>query len=106
MRLPKTGHEKTITAFSIAYMSDGEQIIIKEQSQIPGVSATKAKQNKGKGKQKYKWILSESIWRTAHFDANCMKIGFSFSRDCDFFIFKMPANVGRHFEINIKTENY
>ena len=30
---------------------------------------------KGKGTQKYKLILSKSIWKTAHFDANYMKIG-------------------------------
>ena len=38
--------------------------------------AAGAKQIKGKGTQKYKWISSKIIWKTAHFDANCMKIGF------------------------------
>ena len=61
---------------------------------------------KGKGTQKYKWILSKSIWKTAHFDANCMKIGFLFFKILRFYVFKMPANRGRHFEIKIKTENY
>ena len=61
---------------------------------------------KGKGTQKYKWILPKSIWKTAHFGANCIKIGFLFFKILRFDFFKMAANGGRHFEINIKTENY
>ena len=60
---------------------------------------------KGKGTQKYKWILSKIIWKTAHFYANCIKIRFLFFKILRFYIFKMAANGGRHFEINIKTEN-
>ena len=60
----------------------------------------------GKGSQKYKWILSKSIWKTEHFDANCMKIGFLRLKILWFFVFKMAANGSHHFEINIKIENY
>ena len=60
---------------------------------------------KGKGTQKYKWILSKSAWKTACFDANCMKIGFLFFQILHFYVFKMAANEGCHFEINMKTEN-
>ena len=35
-----------------------------------------------------------------------MKIGFLLLKILQFYIFKMVANGGRHFEINIKTENY
>ena len=31
---------------------------------------------KGKGTEKYKCLLTESIRKTAHFDENCMKIRF------------------------------
>ena len=55
---------------------------------------------KGKGTQKYKWILSKGIWKTAHFDANCMKIGFLLFKILRCYVFKMAANGGRHFEIN------
>ena len=58
---------------------------------------------KGKGAQKYQWVLFNSIWKTAHFDANYMKIG-SFNTTLRFYVFKMAANGGRHFEIKIKTE--
>ena len=61
---------------------------------------------KGKEHKKYKFILSKSIWKIAHFDANCMKIGFLFFKILWFYVFKMAAKGGRHFEINIKTENY
>ena len=61
---------------------------------------------KGKRIQKYNWILSKSIWKTAHFDANFMKIGFLLLKILQFYIFKMAANGGRHFEINTNTENY
>ena len=56
---------------------------------------------KGKGSQKYKWVLSKSFWKTAHFDANCMEIGFLLLKILPFYVFKMAANEGRHFEINI-----
>ena len=61
---------------------------------------------KGKGTQKYKWIVSKSIWKTAHFDVNCIKIRSLFFEILRFYIFKMAANGGHYFEINIKTENY
>ena len=48
-------------------------------------------------------FLSKSIWKTAHSDANCMIIGFLFFKILRFYVFKMAANGGRHFEINIKT---
>ena len=35
-----------------------------------------------------------------------MKIGFLLLKILQFYIFKMAANGGRHFEINIKTQNY
>ena len=35
-----------------------------------------------------------------------MKIVFLLLKILQFYIFKMAANGGRHFEINIKTENY
>ena len=50
--------------------------------------------------------MSKSIWKTAHFDANFMKIRFLLLKILPFYIFKMAAIGGRHFEINIKTENY
>ena len=31
---------------------------------------------KGKGSQKYTWILFKSICITEHFEANCMEIGY------------------------------
>ena len=61
---------------------------------------------KGKGTQKYQWILSNSIWKCAHIDANCMKILFFFFKILQFYVFKVAASGGRHFEMNIKTENY
>ena len=70
------------------------------------LTSSKQRVVKGKGTQKYKWILSESIWKTTNFYANCMKIGFLFFKILQFYIFKTAANGGRHFEINIKTENY
>ena len=60
---------------------------------------------KGKGTQKYKCLLSESIGKTAHFDANCMEIGFLLLKLLRFYVFKMAANGGRHFEINFKLKN-
>ena len=35
-----------------------------------------------------------------------MKIGFLLFKILRFYVFNMAANGGRHFEINIKTENY
>ena len=55
---------------------------------------------KGKGTQIYKWILSKNIWKTTHFDANCMKLGFLVFKILQFYVCKMAANGGRHFEIN------
>ena len=43
---------------------------------------------------------------TAHFGANCVEIGYLLLKIMQFYVFKMAANGGRHFEINIKTENY
>ena len=59
---------------------------------------------KGKGIQKYKLILSKSIWKSAHFYASCKKIGFLFFQLLRLYIFKMAASGGRHFELNIKNE--
>ena len=59
---------------------------------------------KGKGTQKYTWILSKSIWKTAHFDANCMKIGFLVFEILQFYFFKMATNGGRHFEMPLKLK--
>ena len=50
--------------------------------------------------------MSKCIWKTAHFGANCVEIGYLLLKIMQFYIFKMAANGGRHFEINIKTENY
>ena len=61
---------------------------------------------KGKGTQKYKCLLSESMRKTAHFDANCMEIGFLLLKLLRVYVFKMAANGGRHFEINIKRKYY
>ena len=58
---------------------------------------------KGKGSQKYKWILSKSIWKTAYFDANCIQIGFLLFKILHFYVFIMAAN-GE--EIGIKFENF
>ena len=57
--------------------------------------------DKGKETQKYKW--SKTVRKTAHFDANGMKIRFLFFKLLRFYVFKMAANGGHHFEINIKT---
>ena len=59
---------------------------------------------KGKGTQKYKWILSKSIWKTAHFDANCLKIGFLVFKLLQFYVFKIATNGGRHFEMPLKLK--
>ena len=50
--------------------------------------------------------MSKCIWKTAHFGANCVEIGYLLLGILQFYVFKMAANGGRHFEINIKTENY
>ena len=60
---------------------------------------------KGKGTQKYKCLLSGSFRKTIHFDANCMEIRFLLLKLFRFYVFKMAANGGRHFEINIKLKN-
>ena len=36
----------------------------------------------------------------------CMVIGFVLFKILRFYVFKMAANCGRHFEIEIKTENF
>ena len=59
---------------------------------------------KGKGTQKHKWILSESIWKTAYFDANCMKIGFLVFKILQFCVFKMATHGGLHFEMPLKLK--
>ena len=51
------------------------------------------------------FLLNVFAGKTAHFNTNCMKIGFLFVKILRFYVFKMAANDGRHFEINIKTEN-
>ena len=61
---------------------------------------------KGKGSQKYKWILYTSVWKTEQFHANCMEIRFLLSKILRYYVFKMAANGGRHFETNVKTEHY
>ena len=54
-----------------------------------------------KGTQKYKWLLFKSIWKTTHFDANCMEFGYLLLKLWIFYVFKMATNGGRHFEITI-----
>ena len=61
---------------------------------------------KGKWTQNYKWLLSKSIWETAHFDANCMGIEYyTLLKILRFYVFKMVTNGGRYFEI-YKRLNY
>ena len=48
----------------------------------------------------------KSAWKTAHFDANCMAIRFLLLKILGCYVFKMAANEGCHFEINILTEDY
>ena len=60
---------------------------------------------KVKRTQKYKWLLSKTNWKTAHFDTNCMEIGFLFLKMLQMDVFKMAANGGCHFEINAETKN-
>ena len=43
---------------------------------------------KGKGSQKYTWIVFKSICKTEHFDANCIEIGYLLWRYCDFMFSK------------------
>ena len=38
--------------------------------------------------------------------ANCMKIGFLFFKILLFYVFKLEATGGHHFEVNIETDNY
>ena len=64
----------------------------------------KAQPFKGKGTQKYEWILSKSIWKTAHFDAKCMKIGFLVFMILQFYVFQMATIGGRHFEMPLKLK--
>ena len=62
--------------------------------------------HKGKGSHKYTWILFKSICKTGHFEANCMGIWYLLLKILRFYVFKMAANGGRHFEINMKVKNY
>ena len=48
--------------------------------------------------------MSKCIWKTAHFGANCVEIGYLLLKIMQFYVFKMASNGGRHFEINIKTQ--
>ena len=50
--------------------------------------------------------MSKSFWKTVHFGANCVEIGYLLLKIMQFYVFKIVANGGRHFKINIKTENY
>ena len=50
--------------------------------------------------------MSKCIWKTAHFVANYVEIGYLLLKIMQFYVFKMAASGGRYFEINIKTENY
>ena len=59
---------------------------------------------KGKGTQKYKWILSKAFGKLHIFDANCMKIGFLVFKILQFYVSKMATNGGRHFEMALKQK--
>ena len=48
--------------------------------------------------------LSKRIRNTAHFDANCMKIGYLVFKILQFYVFKMATNGGRHFEMPLKLK--
>ena len=48
--------------------------------------------------------MCKCIWKTAHFDANYVEIYYLLLKIMQFYVFKMAANGGHHFEINIKTE--
>ena len=50
--------------------------------------------------------MYKCIWKTAHFGANCVEIGYLLLKIMQFYVLKMAANGGHHFEINIKTEIY
>ena len=50
--------------------------------------------------------MFKSIWKTTHFDANCMEFGYLLLKILIFYVLKKAANGGHHFEIRIKTENY
>ena len=60
-----------------------------------------------KGKQKQNTNeFCLNIFGKLHSDANCMEITFLHLKILQFYVFKMAANGGNHFEINIKNENY
>ena len=48
-------------------------------------------------------MLFERIWKTEHFDANFIEIGYLLLKILRFYVFKMAANGGCHFEIIIKN---
>ena len=50
--------------------------------------------------------MLKSICKAEHFEANCMEIGYFLLKILRFYVFKMAANGGRHFEINMKVQNY
>ena len=58
---------------------------------------------KGKEHKNTNDLCLKGIWKTAHFDANCVEIGYLLSKIKQFYVFKMAASGGRHFEINIKN---
>ena len=49
--------------------------------------------------------MSKSIWKSAHFCANSVEIGYLLLKIMQFYVFTKAANGGCQFEINIKTEN-
>ena len=48
----------------------------------------------------------KKYWKMAHFDSNCMAIGILLLKILRFYVFKMAASRGHHFEIKILIENY
>ena len=99
-RKKKKQQQKTTTnvreAQKLAPSSPSEVIRMLKQTEKRGQRARE--DFNGKITQKYKWILSKSIWKTAHFYENCMEIGFLFFKILRFYIFKTAANGGRHFD--------
>ena len=61
---------------------------------------------KGKDHKNTLEFFFKSICKTEHFEANCMEIGYLLLKISRFYIFKMAANGGCHFEINMKVQNY
>ena len=46
------------------------------------------------------------MYKKTHLDANCMEIGFLLLKILQFYVFKMAAGGGCHFDININIKNY